>query len=362
MDKKIKYIEIFEFYKERILSGEIKEDEKLPTEQEIREAFSVSRHTVRQAVAELEKEGYIYKEKNKGAYAKKLDKLKKTHNKLVIVITTYISEYIFPYLIKGIQETLNENGYDILLLNTNNEKSKEKEQLEKLLEYDIAGAIIEPTASALGNTNKDCYMAIDKNNIPYIMINAAYDKDKQSYVVMDDEKGTYMLCDYLINLGHKKIAGIFKEDDIQGLERKKGYIRSLEENKIEIDSTIIGNFKTYEEDFYVYAFTKSLLSRSDRPTSIVCYNDKTAIKVIKVAKELGLRIPEDLSIVGYDNDETISNILDYGITTINHPKEEMGKKAANMLLSLINREKDRAFYEYTPEILEKDSVRNIKNL
>ncbi|MCR1949942.1 MULTISPECIES: GntR family transcriptional regulator [Clostridium] len=359
MDKKIKYIEIFEFYKDKISSGEIKENEKLPTEQEIGQIFSVSRHTVRQSIVELEKEGYIYREKSKGAYAKKLDKLKKTHSKLVIVITTYISEYIFPYLIKGIQEALNENGYDILLLNTNNEKAKEREQLKKLLEYDVAGAIIEPTASALGNTNEDYYAEIDKNNIPYLMINATYDKENQSYVIMDDKKGTYTLCDYLINLGHKKIAGIFKEDDIQGLERKKGYLKALEKNKIEIDSTIIGNFKTYEEDFYVYAFAKNLLSRGDRPTAVVCYNDKTAIKVIKVAKELGLKIPEDLSIVGYDNDETISEILDYGITTINHPKEKMGKKAAEILVSLINKEKDKANYIYDPEIVKKDSVRKI---
>lgn len=359
MEKVIKYIEIFEFYRDKILSGEIKENEKLPTEQEIGEIFSVSRHTVRQSIVELEKEGYIYREKSKGAYAKKLNKSKKTHSKLVIVITTYISEYIFPHLIKGIQQELNEKGYDILLLNTNNEKDKEREQLQKLLEYDVAGAIIEPTASALGNSNEDLYKEITKNNIPYLMINATYNKENQSYVIIDDEKGAYNLCNYLISLGHKKISGIFKEDDIQGLERKKGYLKALEENKIEIDSTIIGNFKTYEEDFYVYAFAKNVLSRDDRPSAIICYNDKTAIKVIKVAKELGLKIPEDLSIVGYDNDETISEILDYGITTINHPKEEMGKKAAEMLISLINKENNKVKYVYEPVIIKRDSVKNI---
>ena len=359
MEKVIKYIEIFEFYRDKILSGEIKENDKLPTEQEIGEIFSVSRHTVRQSIVELEKEGYIYREKSKGAYAKELNKSKKTHSKLVIVITTYISEYIFPHLIKGIQKELNDKGYDILLLNTNNEKDKEREQLKKLVDDDVAGAIIEPTASALGNSNEDLYKEIDKNNIPYLMINATYNKESQSYVIIDDEKGAYDLCNYLISLGHRKISGIFKEDDLQGLERKNGYLKALEENKIEIDSTIIGNFKTYEEDFYVYAFAKNVLSRDNRPSAIICYNDKTAIKVIKVAKELGLKIPEDLSIVGYDNDETISEILDYGITTINHPKEEMGKKAAEMLISLINKEKNEIKYVYEPVIVKRDSVKNI---
>ena len=356
MEKTVKYIEIYEFYKEKIINWEIKEDEKLPTEQEIGNIFSVSRHTVRQSILELEKQGYIYREKSKGAYAKRIDKSQKNKNKVVIVITTYITEYIFPHLIKGIQDILNSNGYDILLLSTNNEKEKEREQLKKILEYDVVGAIIEPTASALGNANLDYYNKIKKSNIPYLMINATYDKEEQSYVIMNDEKGSYLISNYLIKLGHRKIAGIFKEDDIQGLERKKGYIKALKENNIEIDSTIIGDFKTYEEDFYIYAFAKSLLTREDRPTAIVCYNDKIAVKVIKVAKEVNLDIPKDLSIVGYDNDETISEVLDFGITTVNHPKEEMGRKSAEILLSLINKEKDLVQYIYDPEIIIKETT------
>ena len=67
---------------------------------------------------------------------------------------------------------------------------------------------------------------------------------------------------------------MFKEDDIQGIERKNGYLKALEENNIEIDNTIIGRFKTFEEEFYIDGFTRSLLSKEDRPTAIFCYNDK----------------------------------------------------------------------------------------
>lgn len=357
IEKTIKYIEIFEFYRDKILNGEMIYGERLPTEQEIGELFSVSRHTVRQSILELEKEGYIYREKSKGAFVEKLDKEKKS--KMIIVITTYLSEYIFPFLIKGIEEVLSKNGYDILLLSTNNEKEKEKEQLKKLLEYDVVGAIIEPTASALGNTNVEYYKEISRNNIPYLMINAAYDKDKQSYVAMDDEKGGYTICKYLIELGHKKIAGLFKEDDMQGIERKNGYLKALEENNIEVDSTIVGKFKTFEEEFYVCGFTRSLLSRNDRPTAIFCYNDKVAMNVIKVAREMGVKIPEDLSVVGYDNDETISAALDCGITTISHPKEELGRKAAEMLISLIDSQENKVSYVFEPEIIVKNSTKRV---
>lgn len=357
IEKTIKYIEIFEFYRDKILNGEMVYREKLPTEQEIGELFSVSRHTVRQSILELEKEGYIYRERSKGAFVQKLDKEKRS--KMIVVITTYLSEYIFPFLIKGIEEVLSKNGYDILLLSTNNEKQKEKEQLKKLLEYNVVGAIIEPTASALGNTNLEYYKEISKNNIPYLMINAAYDKDKQSYVAIDDEKGGYTVCKYLIELGHKKIAGLFKEDDIQGIERKNGYLKALEEYNIEVDSTIVGKFKTFEEEFYVCGFTRTLLSRNDRPTAIFCYNDKVAMNVIKIAREMGVRIPEELSVVGYDNDETISAALDCGITTISHPKEELGRKAAEMLISLIEGKRNKVSYVFEPEIIVKNSTKRI---
>ena len=109
----------------------------------------------------------------------------------------------------------------------------------------------------------------------------------------------------------------------------------------------------------LYIKSMTLLSKEDKPTAIFCYNDKVAMNVVKVAKELGVRIPEDLSIVGYDNDETISAALDCGITTILHPKEELGRKAAEMLLLLINGEKEKVSYVFEPEIAIKNSVKRI---
>ncbi|MCF0124593.1 MAG: GntR family transcriptional regulator [Clostridia bacterium] len=352
-------MEIFEYYKEKIVNGEMEYGEKLPTEYEIVEQFSVSRHTVRQSIIELEKQGYIYREKSKGAFVNKLDKDIKNKSKLIVVITTYLSVYIFPFLIKGIEDVLSKNGYDILLLATHNDKEKEREQFKKLFDYNVDGVIIEPTTSASENTNRDYYKELHKNKIPYVMINACYDKEIQSYVSMDDEKGGYISCKYLIDSGHKRIAGLFKEDDIQGVERKKGYLRALEENNIQIDSTIIGRFKTFEEDFYVDGFTRSILSKDNRPTAIFCYNDKIAMKVIKVTKELGLNIPNDLSIVGYDNDDNVTNTLGSGITTVSHPKEELGKKAAEILLSLIKKEKAQMNYVFEPQIIERESVKKI---
>ena len=279
---------------------------------------------------------------------------------MIMVITTYISDYIFPYIIRGIEEILSQKGYGVILFSTRNEKEKEAEQLKKLLNYNIVGAIIEPTTSAIENVNSEYYMELNKKKIPYIMINSFYEGLNKSYVDIDDEKGGYLACKHLIDLGHKKIAAVFKEDDSQGIKRKNGYIKALEECNIDFDKTLVGSYKTFEEDFYPYAFVKNLLSKGqDRPTAVVAYNDKIAVQIISAARELGLKIPEDLSIVGYDNEQIIASIINGGLTTIDHPKEELGKLVAKELLNIIEGEKESFSYTYEPKLIIKKSTKNL---
>lgn len=358
-EKTLKYMEIFQCFKQKILSKEIVPGEQMPAESSIVRDFGVSRHTVRQAFSELEKAGYIYREKCRGTFCSDISVNIKNSTRTIAIITTYISDYIFPSIIRGTEEVLSENGYTLLLFSTNNEKEKEAEALKKILNYNVDGVIIEPTASAMDNTNIELYRELDKKRIPYIMINAKYDELKPAYIIMDDVKGGYITTNYLINKGHKNIAGIFKEDDIQGLNRKEGYLRSLEENNIEINRMNIGSFRTYEEKFYPSAFIRSILANpKNRPTAVVCYNDTIAVEVLQVARELGINVPNQLSIMGYD-DSNLSTATELKITTVTHPKEDMGRLAAKTIIDMIENNREKINYVYTPEILERDSVKSM---
>lgn len=360
MSKKIvKYLEISEFFKSKIDRKELIPGDKLPTEHEMTKMFSVSRHTVRQAILELEKDKYIYRKKGIGAFCTDKNNEILKSEKMIMVITTYISDYIFPNIIRGIEEVLSKRGYGIILFSTHNEKKMEAEHLKKLLSYNVVGAIIEPTASATENINKEYYLKLNKEEIPYIMINAEYEGINDSYVGMDDEKGGYLLCDNLIKDGHKKIVGIFKEDDLQGIRRKNGYIKALEDNNLLIDNKIIGTYKTFEEDFYPYAFTKNILSKDIKPSAIICYNDKIAVQVFNAIRELGLRVPDDISIAGYDNDIIISTLIEGGLTTIEHPKDGLGKLAAEALLDIVEGKKKLFKYYFEPKLLVKNSTKKL---
>ena len=355
-EKLTKYMKIAEYFKAEIRAGKISSGEQLLTENEIAAKFNVSRHTVRQALMELEKGGYIYKEQGKGTFCSSRDE--NTKKGTIAVITTYISNYIFPSIIYGIEEVLSAEGYNLMLLNTNNEKQKEAECLKKIIDNDIVGLIVEPTMSACENVNLKWYKELEKKDVPYIMINAKYDELDPAYVIVDDIEGEYLTTKYLLQLGHRKIAGVFKKDDLQGVNRQQGYKKAMEEFGVEFNSEFVNSFETNEETFAPYAFTSNLIRKKERPTAIVCYNDQIAIYVVQAILDAGLRIPEDISITGYD-DSHISISTELRFTTVGHPKEDMGRRAARLLIGMVENNVKKPSYIYKPELLVRYSTGNV---
>ncbi|GFP76041.1 GntR family transcriptional regulator [Clostridium fungisolvens] len=350
-----KYMQIASFFKKEMEEGRIAYGDQLLTENEIVDKFSVSRHTVRQAFMELENNGYIKREQGKGTFCSYSEKNKSNEQKTIAVLTTYISNYIFPSIISGIEEVLSSAGYNLLLYNTNNEKQKEKECLEKIIENGVAGLIVEPTMSAAENTNLAYYRELEKRNIPYIMINSKYKELSGPFVGMDDVEGAYILTKYLLQIGHKNIAGIFKNDDLQGLNREVGYLKALKEKEITTNDHNIGRYGTKEKEYFPQEFTNGLLRRKDRPTAIVCYNDQIAVQALQAIREEGLRVPEDIALVGYD-DSYIATATEVKLTTIRHPKEDLGRKASRMLMDVIEGRVDHSSYVYKPELIVRAST------
>ena len=136
---------------------------------------------------------------------------------------TYLSDYIFPRIIKGIDEVLTEKGYSIILKNTRNSRANEAKCLEELLQKQIDGIIIEPSKSQIFCRHMNLYKQLDEYKIPYVFIQGAFMQMKgKPEVLLDDVKGGYLITDYLIKLGHRQIVGVFKADDIQGQNRHHG--------------------------------------------------------------------------------------------------------------------------------------------
>lgn len=358
---KPKYFTLMEELKEKIISGRIQPGEKLPSENQFTVQYSLSRHTVRKALSLLEQEGYIEACHGKGTFcSEKMRHMKKSRN--IAVVTTYISDYIFPRLIQGMDNVLSEQGYSIILKNTGNSRQKEAKCLEELLQKDIDGLIIEPSKSQLSCRHPSLYENLEKYQIPYIFIQGIYTEMKDKpHILMDDARGGYLVTKYLLEQGHRRITGFFKADDIQGIQRHKGYVRALQEAGIPYDPDLVVWFHTEDRRSKPSMMVKEMVKTGSLPHGIVCYNDQIAVQVIESLEDCGLQVPKDISVTGYDN--SLYAQRGTGITTIAHPQERLGEMAAELILEKINgvSEADSKVERLIqPELIVRGSCRRLK--
>lgn len=358
---KPKYFTLMEELKEEIISGRIQPGEKLPSENQFTVQYSLSRHTVRKALSLLEQEGYIEACHGKGTFcSEKMRHMKKSRN--IAVVTTYISDYIFPRLIQGMDNVLSEQGYSIILKNTGNSRQKEAKCLEELFQKDIDGLIIEPSKSQLSCRHPGLYENLEKYQIPYIFIQGIYTEMKDKpHILMDDARGGYLVTKYLLEQGHRRITGFFKADDIQGIQRHKGYVRALQEAGIPYDPDLVVWFHTEDRRSKPSMMVKEMVKTGSLPHGIVCYNDQIAVQVIESLEDCGLQVPKDISVTGYDN--SLYAQRGTGITTIAHPQERLGEMAAELILEKINgvSEADSKVERLIqPELIVRGSCRRLK--
>lgn len=332
--KELKYYKLTEDLRKKILSGEYQTGDKLPSENELAASYHISRQTVRKALSMLQNAGYIYAEHGRGTFCSDLVRHHR-ESKNIAVITTYLSDYIFPRVIQGIDRILTKNGYSIILKNTHNSRTQEAKCLEELLQKDVDGIIIEPSKSQIYCKHTSLYDRLDDYHIPYVFIQGCFSQmENKPKVLMDDCSGGYMITKYLIDTGHRHIAGVFKSDDVQGHNRYKGYIRALQEAGLPYDPNMVEWFYTEDRKIHPYEGIARMLREGVAMDAVVCYNDQIAVKVIQALTDKGKKVPEDISVTGYDN-SAIANSGNIRLTTIVHPQELLGEMAAELLLKLI---------------------------
>lgn len=337
--KQLKYYQIMEDLKKDILSGKIQAGDKIPSENTLSARYKVSRQTVRKAIALLENAGYVYAEHGRGTFCSELVKHTRT-SKNIAVVMTYLSDYIFPRVIQGIDSVLTTSGYSIILKNTRNSRSQEARILEELLQKDIDGMIIEPSKSHIFYRQMNLYKKMDEFQIPYVLIQGGVSQlDDKFQIVMDDCKGGYLITKYLISLGHKHIVGVFKADDSQGQQRHKGYVKALQEAGIAYDPDQVVWFFTEDRAIHPFQSIVDMVKQKKEMDAVVCYNDQIAVEVIRALKTEGIEVPKQVSVTGYDN-SYMSNYEGIKLTTIVHPQEKLGAMAAELLLDLIQNGQD----------------------
>lgn len=354
--EKPKYQQLIDYIIETIQSGKIQVNEKIYSEYELAETFGISRNTVRQAIGELVNEGWLYRIQGKGTFVHAPKEETVERLRTVAVVTTYLSDYIFPSIIRGIDRVLSTNGYSMMLSCTYNQHQKERLCLENLLIQNISALIVEPTRSALPNPNIDLYEKFHALGVPVLFIHGTYRELQASFIVEDDAAAGYIATEHLIHLGHKKVAGIFKIDDIQGHLRFSGFQKAHAEAGLQVLDDKIMWFTTgdlesrLKDSNYLKEFLKDC-------TALVCYNDQLALKIIDLLRESDIKIPEDLSLVSFD-DSQLALASEIKLTSVSHPKETLGEESAKVIIQMI--QNNQAFYnlKLIPELVVRNSTQN----
>lgn len=324
-----------------IQTGKYKNATMLPTEYVLMSEYQVSRQTIRQALAVLEKEGYIEKRRGSGSHILHSGFSEPSdpgHRRTIAIVTTYISNYIFPSILQEVEAVLSRNNCMTLLSATQNQVAVERKILQNLLSSQIDGFIIEGTKTALPNPNLDLIGKLLEKKTPVVFINGCYPQLPNVVSVLDDnESGGEMLVQYLVEKGHQRIAGIFKYDDMQGHGRYLGYANGLHHCGLALDDNLV---LWYSTDLRNVVFSDEVILpiikrwKQENCTAIVCYNDDIAIQLIPFLTKCGLSVPEDISIVSFDN----SHLCDIGsppLTSLSHGPEKVGSVAATKLLALM---------------------------
>lgn len=360
--EKPKYQKLKGYIIETIESRALKPGEKIYSENELAEKFGISRHTVRHAIGELVSEGWLYREHGKGTFVDKrqADRRpdeKTSQTKTIGVITTYLNDYIFPAIIRGIDSVLSRNGYNIMLGCTYNQHEKERTCLENLKKQNIVGLIVEPTRSALPNPNLDLYRELSNIGIPALFIHGRYKDIDYSFIVEDDIGAGYMATKHLIDLGHGKIGGVFKMDDIQGHYRFAGFQKAHLEAGLKLPDSRVLWFDTDEADvIFKRGGTERFAGLLSGCSAVVCYNEQIAVKVLDAIRENGLNVPEDISLVSFD-DSQLAVASEVKLTTVAHPKEGLGEEAAKAIIEMVEGRNSHYDVKMQPELVVRGSTK-----
>jgi LacI family transcriptional regulator len=274
-----------------------------------------------------------------------------------------------PYctlVLRGIENTLFQSSYLPILTDVHNERSRFERYLEMLLDRRIEGLVV------LANwlfVDINVLADLEKNNIPTATVGRELKNDKISSVIVDNAAGARAALDHLHSLGHRKIAFIRGPHQLSDTEPRWRGVRSLaRERDLEIDSRLIVDlpesgdpFSSFEQG---YKLTEELLRRRRPFTALMAFDDMTAFGAIRALAKAGVRVPEQCSVVGFD-DVSPAAIYSPSLTTVRQPMEVMGTAAATIVLEAINAGLEKKpvhtiHRRIVPELIVRESTRNVK--
>ncbi|HKM42573.1 MAG TPA: LacI family DNA-binding transcriptional regulator [Limnochordia bacterium] len=280
-------------------------------------------------------------------------KTKKSH--CIGVITDDIDTPFLPSMLKAIEQYAFSRGYNSLVCNTGYESDRQETYVEMLAQRQIDGIIF--AASFVYSYTQE----LINPGLPIVYAYSHSPHDNKNSVLADDVHAAEQVVDHLVNLGHRRIGYVNgPEGVIPSQERIKGYREALKKHEIPFDDKLVIHGE-WEDPQSGYRAAKRFLELKNPPTAIFAANDIMAAGAIDAASDLGLKVPGDISVIGYD-DRDIARFLKPALTTVRLPMAEIGSAAAKMLIDCLEYGEALTDSMYVPcELVVRKSCSSIDN-
>ncbi|MCX7765496.1 MAG: LacI family transcriptional regulator [Candidatus Sumerlaeia bacterium] len=250
---------------------------------------------------------------------------------LIGVIISDIRSSFFPEIIQGIEDVISQELYSAIICATEDNAERERHYLSLLREKRVDGIIAEPI---LTRKNLDLWNSLLRQKFPIVFILRQLMLPQIPFVIVDNYRGGYLATQHLIQLGHCRIGHLAGPSTFdESRKRRKGFITALKDAGLPLDKNLIRI-----TDFNLeagYQKTLELLRTQQLPTAIFACSDIVAIGALKAIREMKLRVPEDIALIGFD-DLFFAAFAEVPLSSVAQPKYEIGVKSANKLLTIIN--------------------------
>jgi len=302
----------------------------------LQDHHTISKKTIKKVKETAEKMGYVPNTLAAG--------LRGNKTKTIGVLIPTITQPFLSSLISGIEIAAQKSGYTVIIMQSHDSYKEEVNMAKALYSNRVSGVISSLAMETRDTSHFDQFIS---NNIPLVFVDRVPKNFNTFRVIIDNYAAGYKATKHLIDQGCTRIAHLTAGSEFGNLynERKRGYLEALNDHNIPVDENLIIylNAVTYEEG--VKASNK-LLDLNPLPDGVFASGDIIAVSAVQTAKKRGFKVPEDIAVIGFNNDP-ISQIIDPNISTITHPAEKMGKASADIILKNLKSDKKDDVKEIT---------------
>lgn len=255
------------------------------------------------------------------------------HSCTIGLIIADLQNPFYSKVAQGVEEAARIEGYSTILVNTNENENDERKAVQVLRSKRVDGMLIHPTQG-----DSEHILQLRKDGVPFILINRHFDEVVPDYIINNNTKGAYLATRHLLELGHRNILHITGPDRISSVrERIVGFKQALSEFNVPFDPAMIIHTRLDMQS--CYETTLKAFRSGCKSTALYTYSDLLAIGSLRALRELNLRVPEDISLVGYD-DIDFAAFLEVPLTTVRQQMYEIGRQAVHLLIKIIH---DRSY-------------------